>query len=78
MNFQMSKIAAAVAVTTLSATASVNSVYAAEEGKIMLEEVIVTAQKRAESVQDVPLAISAYSGDYIESFGITDVANTRY
>ena len=28
-----------------------------------LEEVIVTAQKRAESVQDIPIAVSAYSGD---------------
>ena len=30
-----------------------------------LEEVIVTATKRSESIQDVPLAITALSGDFI-------------
>ena len=30
-----------------------------------LEEVIVTAQKRAESLQDVPISISTLSGDKI-------------
>ena len=29
----------------------------------VLEEVIVTAQKRAQSIQDVPLSITAFSGD---------------
>ena len=31
-----------------------------------LEEVIVTAQKRAESLQDVPISISAVSGETIQ------------
>lgn len=29
----------------------------------MLEEVVVTAQKRAESLQDVPLAVSTLTGE---------------
>ena len=28
-----------------------------------LEEIIVTAQKRSESLQDVPVAVSAFTGD---------------
>ena len=36
----------------------------------VLEEVIVTAQKRAESAQDVPIAITAFSGDAIENKNI--------
>ena len=36
----------------------------------MLEEVIVTAQKRSESVQDVPLAVSAIGAATIEEAGI--------
>lgn len=36
-----------------------------------LEEVIVTAQKRAESSQDVPVALTAISSDMIEQLGVT-------
>jgi len=34
-----------------------------------IEEVIVTAQKREERLQDVPIAVSAYSAQAIEQFG---------
>ncbi len=39
----------------------------------VLEEVVVTAQKRAESVQDVPMGITAITGDALVNAG---VANT--
>jgi len=35
-----------------------------------LEEVVVTAQKREESLQDVPISIQAFSGDQINDLGI--------
>jgi outer membrane receptor protein involved in Fe transport len=35
-----------------------------------LEEVVVTAQKRAESLQDVPISVAAMSGDKITDAGI--------
>jgi iron complex outermembrane receptor protein len=37
-----------------------------------LEEVIVTAQKRAESLQDVPVAVTAFSSDTIQEAGINN------
>lgn len=40
------------------------------QGKLQLEEVIVTAQKRAENLQDVPVAVTAISSDAIEKLGI--------
>lgn len=45
---------------------------------VQLEEVIVTAQKRAQSLQTTPMSISAFQGNSLEAFGITsfdDVAN---
>ena len=38
-----------------------------------LEEVIVTATRRAESIQDVPLSVSAISGEQLEDLGIVDM-----
>ena len=45
-----------------------NPVQAAE-----IEEIIVTATKRSESAQDVPLAITALSGDFTRRANINDV-----
>ena len=38
-----------------------------------LEEVVVTAQRRAESLQDVPLAITAFNEEQLEQMGIVDI-----
>jgi len=38
-----------------------------------LEEIVVTATKRPENVQDIPISVSAFSGDFIESSGIETV-----
>jgi iron complex outermembrane receptor protein len=38
-----------------------------------LEEVTVTARRREESLRDVPIAISAFSGDRIEATGAPDI-----
>lgn len=38
-----------------------------------LDEIIVTAQKREQSLQDVPIAVTAVNADYIDSRNITDI-----
>ncbi|WP_380876870.1 TonB-dependent receptor [Sphingomonas sp. DBB INV C78] len=38
-----------------------------------IADIVVTAQKRAENVQEVPIAISAVSSEYLESRGITSI-----
>ena len=38
-----------------------------------IEEVVVTAQRRAQSVQDVPIAMAAYTGEQLEELGLKDL-----
>ena len=55
----------ALAIATISSGA-----YAAQ-----LEEVIVTAQKRAESLQDVPISMTALSGEKISEAGMNSLGD---
>ncbi|GAB3113343.1 TonB-dependent receptor [Aestuariicella hydrocarbonica] len=57
---------AVVAATGFAAT----SAYAQA---LALEEVVVTAQKRAESLQDVPISVSAMGGDKLAEAGIENL-----
>jgi iron complex outermembrane recepter protein len=51
----------------------------AEDDKAGLEEIVVTAQRREESAQDVPIALTAFSGAELERRNITDaLALTQY
>lgn len=43
-----------------------------------LEEVVVTAQKRAEDVQDVPISITTMSGDFMEDSGIDTLQDMSF
>jgi iron complex outermembrane receptor protein len=38
-----------------------------------LEEVVVTARKRTESMQEVPVAVSAFNGESLKALGITNI-----
>lgn len=43
----------------------------------LLEEVVVTAQKREENSQDVPITMAAIGGQKLEAFGIEDTADLQ-
>ncbi len=46
---------------------------AAASGGFTLEEVVVTARRREESMQEVPVAVSAFDGDSLRSLGVTNM-----
>ena len=41
----------------------------------MLEEVVVTAQKRTQSMQDVPVAVTAVGAQELQDAGINDMTD---
>jgi iron complex outermembrane receptor protein len=43
------------------------------QAQAVLEEVLVTAQRKAESLQDAPIAITAFQAEDIVARGIRDV-----
>ena len=42
-------------------------------GQLVLEEIVVTAQKRSQSIQDVPVAVTAFDGGAIEDNGAVNI-----
>ncbi|MEQ9393613.1 TonB-dependent receptor [Haliea sp.] len=61
-------------IAIIAATASFSGTLA----QAQLEEVIVTAQKRAESVQDVPIAITAFNESALRDKQINGFADMRF
>lgn len=45
------------------------------DGVYALDEIVVTAQKRSQSVQDIGGSVSAISGDQLEALGLTEPAD---
>ena len=62
-----SRTTTAAAIALLTATLSAAAAHAA-----VLEEVVITAQKRAQNLQDVGVSVSAFSGEQMTALGITD------
>jgi len=71
MKKNYSPLAVAIALTPML---SLSASFAAENsGAFTLEEVVVTAQKRAQSIQDIPLTVNAVSGEDLSDFGVDNL-----
>ncbi|NVJ99767.1 MAG: TonB-dependent receptor [Alphaproteobacteria bacterium] len=62
----MSGVSVAACLFSLPATA-------ADGDGLTLEEITVTAQKREQSAQDVPIALNAFSGNFLETIAAEDL-----
>lgn len=68
--FRKSKVSDAVVVAL-----SAGAVSAGAQAQSAIEEVVVTATKREESLQDVPIAVTAITGQALEELGITNFSD---
>ncbi len=66
INFRRTALYSALG-TTLAAMAS------GAQAQLVLEEVMVTAQKRVESLQDVPISVNAMAGAKMDDAGVTNL-----
>lgn len=66
-----------MAAAVLTATSTATTVLG-DESSVVLEEVMVTAQKRAQSIQDVPIAISAFGSEDLARMNASDMADLQY
>lgn len=72
LTMTVSMMALACAAPALAQEAPQGAEQAAEEETGGFGDIIVTAQKRGENIQKVPISVSAYSGEQLEALGITD------
>jgi len=70
-HFKMNRIALLACLTfATSNPVAVN----AKDASFALEEIVVTAQKRAESLQDTPIAITAFTSAALADKGVSDIS----
>ena len=62
-----------ILVITASGSLLMSGQASAEEASQGIEEVVVTARRREETAQTVPIPISALSSEYLEDRGITEI-----
>ena len=63
-----------ILLATAMALGYVGAMPAAAQQSVGLEEIVVTAQKREESIQDVPVAVTAFTASDIAAQGFTNIA----
>lgn len=51
------------------------AVQAVAAQELVIEEIVVTANKRAQSVQDVPVSVNAVDSETIEALGIDEFSD---
>ena len=74
--FKRSKLSQAITFAIASGAVGVSgNVLAQESGALVIEEIIVTATKRAESMQDIPFAVQALGADALDDLDINNFSD---
>ena len=57
---------------------SAQETFAQDASEYGLEEIVVTAQKREDSIQTVPIAITAIDGDVLDNKAVVNLESLQY
>ncbi|WP_170287225.1 TonB-dependent receptor [Halioglobus maricola] len=68
-------VVSSLALGIAASAATVVPIHA--QAQMVLEEVIVTARKREESLQETPIAVTALSAQAMEELGVRDISDLR-
>ena len=72
--FRKRLLASSAALMVIGAPLTALAAAASSADGAMIDEVIVTAQRREENLQSVPISVSAYGAEQIAKKGLTDVS----
>ena len=61
--------------STVIAAGTVSVLPMAAHAQLVLEEVVVTARKREETLQETPVAVSAFSAESLENLGMRNITD---
>lgn len=75
LKFMKRSLFVSLAATTAMLMLPTQQATAQQTGALSIEEVIVTARRREESIQDIPISVSAYTADEMELRGMLDVTD---
>lgn len=78
MNILPTKRLVSAIIGAMCALPSVNAIAQdSDDNGLQIEEITVTARKRSESLQDVPVAVSAFDGQALTDLGIDDITDLQ-
>ena len=69
----LKRLGTALTTAIFATSGSVALAESPDKGERYIEEIIVTAEKREESILDVPVSMTALSGDKLEELGLTNI-----
>jgi outer membrane receptor protein involved in Fe transport len=70
--------ASVLAMTSAASAQDVSATAGPAEEATQVSEVVITLQKREQQTVDVPAAVTAYGGDFLEEIGVTDFEELSY
>lgn len=77
--FRRKRLAHTVSIASMASVGLLPGGVQAQQGPVALEEVVVTASRRSESVQDIPINISAVGAEQIQNLRLTGISEiARY